>query len=144
MVKNFRLITQATKKKKGAAPSAQLSYASETLQKKSKSGSARMYSQGLSQAASQLEGQETVDSRNALSLVQALLGGQPSSPSTHPVSSDMLGSLLGGGASTQPASQGDDLMSGLMGALMGSAGTGQATSQPQNLKPDLLGGLWDR
>jgi len=146
MVENFKLITRATKKKKGAPPSEQLSYASQALQKKAKSGSARMYSQSLSQAASQLEGQETVDSRNALSLVQALLGGQPSSPSAQPGSSDMLGqmmgSLLGGGVSTQPASQGDDLMSGLMGALMGSAGAGQATSQPAEPQgADLLGGL---
>ena len=31
MVENFKLITQATKKKKGAPPSAQLYYASATL-----------------------------------------------------------------------------------------------------------------
>ena len=151
MVNNFKLITKATQKKKGAPPSEQLSYASETLQKNSKSGSARLYSQGLSQAASQLEGQEAVTSRNALSLVQALLGGQPSSPSTQAGTSDLMGqlmgSLVGGGATPPPDNlpenaQGADLMGGLMGALMGNTGAGQTTPQPSESQgADLLDGL---
>ena len=75
MVNNFKQITRAVNKKRGAPPSEQLSYASQALQKKSTSGSARMYSQGLSQASSKLQGQDSVNSRNALDLVQALLDG---------------------------------------------------------------------
>lgn len=148
MVNNFKLITRAVKKKKGASPSEQLAYASQTLQKKSSSGSARLYSQGLSQAASKMQGQDTVTSRNALDLVQALLGGQSSSQSG---SGDLLGqlagSLLAGGATNQPVDQprpeqGSDMLGGLLGSLMGGTGAGQPGSQPAGTQgADLLGGL---
>lgn len=153
MVRNFQLITKAVKSKKGASPSEQLSYASNYLQEKSQSGSARMYSQGLSQAASQLQGQDSIDSRNALSLVQGLLGGKPPASSAQAGSGDVLGQLLGsmlsGSTPSQPApqpGQGADAMGDLMGGLLGSLmGGGQAASPasqpPASPGSDMLGEL---
>src|SRR5512136_1774179 len=102
MVKNFDVITKALKEKKGADPAEQLRFASQKLNQSSKSSSAQIYSQGLAQAANQLAGQKAITAENAMTLVQALLGGQSTQPSTQPGSNDMMGqmigSLLGGGA----------------------------------------------
>jgi hypothetical protein len=76
MVENFALITAALEQKQGTPPAEQLAYASQLLDQNLSSGSARVYSQGLNRAANQLQGQSAVTSENALSLVQALLGGE--------------------------------------------------------------------
>jgi hypothetical protein len=148
MVTNFKVITKALKQKQGASPSEQLSYASEVLRQKSSSGSANLYSQGLAQAAAQLMGQSSVNSGNAMSMVQALIGGgKPAAQAQSGASSDMLGQLLGGlmggGQSTgsqaqQAEGQSGDLLSGLMGSLLGGgSGGGQSTSSGQGGGLDL-------
>jgi hypothetical protein len=148
MVKNFKVITKAVKQKQGASPSEQLSYASEVLAKKSSSGSANLYSQGLAQAATQLMGQSSVNSSNAMNMVQALIGGgQASKQGEKAGSGDMLGSLLGGlmggGQSAAPQAQqaegqSGDMLSGLMGSLLGGGGGGgQSTSSGQGGGLDL-------
>jgi hypothetical protein len=150
MVKNFRVITQAVKQKKDATPSEQLAYASQVLAKKSSSGSANLYSQGLAQAATQLVGQSSVNSSNAMGMIQALIGGgQTASAQTQPAQSgsgDMLGSLLGGlmgggqtaSAQTQPAESGSgDMLGSLLGGLMGGGGGGQSASSSQGGGLDL-------
>jgi hypothetical protein len=146
MVQNFKVITKALKQKQGASPSEQLSYASQVLAKKSSSGSANLYSQGLAQAATQLLGQSSINSSNAMSMVQALIGGgQSPAPTEKAGSSDMigqlLGGLLGGGQSTgttpqQAESQSGDMLSGLMGSLLGGGG-GQSSSSSQGGGLDL-------
>jgi hypothetical protein len=143
MVKNFQAITKAVKKKKGAPPSEQLNYASQVLSQSSPTGSAALYSQGLSQAAQQLEGQPAVNSENAMSLVQALMGGGAAPQTTQAASDDvmgqLLGSLMGGGAAGQPT-QGasDDMLGQLMGSLLG----GGAAAQPaQGSSDDVMGQL---
>ena len=154
MVKNFKVITKALKEKKGATPTDQLQYASQLLSSSSNSGSAQMYSQNLAQAANQLTGQKAVTTENAMSLVQALLGGQlggqqPQEPNQS-ASSDMmgqlLGSLLGGGAPagqpTQPVdNQPTDALGGLMGALLGNQTTSGSGGSSGSQQPDMLGGL---
>lgn len=143
MVQAFNMITQALAGQHGT-PSQQLNHASQYLAQNGQSGSAAVYSQGLAQAAQQMQGQPAVTSGNAGMLIQALLGGQqadqtggadlltslltgqggasqPQQPS-QPGGADLLGSLLGGGQ--QQGGAGD-----LLGSLLGG---GQQQSQQDN------------
>jgi hypothetical protein len=103
MVDTFEVITQAMREKKGADPADQLAYASEILRQR-KSGSAKVYADGLSEASKEFQGQQ-VTPNNAMTLIQALLGGgqAPAQQQQQPQDSGlgglggMLGSLLGGG-----------------------------------------------
>jgi hypothetical protein len=107
MVETFEVITQAMKEKKGADPADQLAYASEILRQR-KSGSAKVYADGLSQASQQFQGQQ-VNSGNAMTLIQTLLGGGQAAPQQQQPQDGglggMLGSLLGGGAAKQGQQQ---------------------------------------
>lgn len=153
MVKNFKVITKALKMKNGATPSEQLSYASQVLKSKSASGSANMYSQGLAEAAKQLMGQQSVNANNASSMIQALIGAQPTAQEEKAGSGDMLGQilggLLGGGGTATPtqeeSSQSGDMLGGLMGSLMGGGGATapaqEESSQSGNMMSGLLGSL---
>jgi hypothetical protein len=102
MVEIFELITQAMGEMQSAEPAEQLAHASKLLQEK-QSGSAQMYSKGLSQAAQQFQGQQ-ITSENAALLLQILLGGGEA-PMESSAPGDMLGSLLSG---LTGGSQGDD------------------------------------
>jgi hypothetical protein len=152
MVKNFKVITKALKQREGAPPSEQLSYASEVLSKKASSGSANLYAQGLAQAASQLQGQRSVNASNAMGMIQALIGGgQPAAQVENAASSDMLGSLLGGlmggGPTAAPQAQQAESSSGgmlgeLLGGLMGGGQpAGAAGQQTGGQSGDMLSGL---
>lgn len=109
MVEIFEVITQAMREKKNADPADQLEYASQILRKRSQSGSAQLYSAGLAQAAQQFVGKE-LNSGNALTLIQSLLGGgQAPPPAEEP--SNPLGSLLSGlvgGSQSKAADSGFD------------------------------------
>jgi hypothetical protein len=129
MVQAFNLITQALGSQQGASPSQQLSHASQVLGQNGTSGSAQVYSQGLAQAAQQLQGHSAVTPDNAMMLVQSLLGG--GQQSAQQGGGDLLGSLLGGGQ--QPSSQGGG--ADILGALLGG---GQSPSQPSNQSQDGL------
>ncbi|MBP9041569.1 MAG: DAK2 domain-containing protein [Anaerolineaceae bacterium] len=103
MVEIFEVITQAMKEKSSAAPADQLAYASELLRAKTKSGSAKLYAEGLSDASAKLQGKKAVTTNTAMTLIQALLGAQKKVPTstlaTKPstdAGTDLLGSLLGG------------------------------------------------
>ncbi len=116
MVEIFEVITQAMKEKKGAEAADQLEYASQLLRRKSNSGSANLYAQGLSQAASQFVGKE-LNSQNAIELVQALMGGgttnssQAAPQQSGGILGSLLGSLTGGNNQTQDDGIGaDDLL----------------------------------
>jgi len=104
MVDTFEVITQAMKEKKGADPADQLAYASEILRQR-KSGSAQLYAKGLSQAAQEFQGQP-INSGNAMTLIQTLLGGgeAPAQQQQQGGLGNILGSLLGG-AQQAPAQQ---------------------------------------
>jgi phosphoenolpyruvate---glycerone phosphotransferase subunit DhaL len=133
MVENFRLITRAVNRKKGATPAEQLAYASQVLSKNATTGSARMYSQGLAKAADQLRGQPAITQENAMVLLQALLGGQSTAQPSNAAPSDplggLLGSMLGGGQTNAQANQPEDLFGGLLSNLMGGS-SGQSQAQP--------------
>ena len=112
MVQTFNLITQALASQKNALPTEQLSYASQMLSQNASSGSSQVYVQGLTQAASQLQGQQAINPENALTLIQALLGGaQGASAPGSGAGADLLGALLGGatGAQESGADEGLDV-----------------------------------
>lgn len=136
MVQIFEVITQAMKEKQSASPADQLAYASQLLRAKSQSGSAQLYAEGLSDAATQFQGAKSINTNTAMTLIQTLLGSQGSvSTSSGGGSGDMLGSLLGGlmgsqQPSAQPQSSGSgDLLDGLLGGLMGGSQTSTAQGQ---------------
>lgn len=140
MVEIFEVITQAMKEKQNALPADQLAYASQLLRAKSQSGSAQLYAEGLSDAASQFQGAKSINPNTAMTLIQTLLGAQGSVPTSSGGSNDMLGNLLVGlmGAQ-QPAQQQavetqtggtGDMLGSLLGGLMGGGQTSQAQGQP--------------
>jgi hypothetical protein len=111
MVQTFNLITQALAGQSGGTPTQQLTHASQYLAAHADSGSAHVYSQGLAQAAQQMQGQPSLTPANAGMLIQALLGDGTNSSG----GADMLGSLLGG---SQGSSGGGDLLGGLLGGVL--------------------------
>jgi hypothetical protein len=144
MVQTFETITQAMKAKKNAAPADQLAYASELLRQKQSSGSSKLYADGLSDASVSLAGQKSINSGNAMQLVQSLLGAGQQAPaqSSGGGTADLLGSLLGGltGAQTSQAPSeltgagAGDLIGSLLGGLGGnsSSTTGQQSGIDMN------------
>ncbi len=122
----FNLITQAIGQKPSASPSNQLNYASQLVQQNASSGSSQLYAQALQAAASQLQGQSSINANNLMPLLQTLLGGgqQPSTSA-----------LAGSGGS-------GDLLGGLLSALGGS-GTGTQKGQTGGIQMDdiLRGGM---
>jgi hypothetical protein len=141
VVDTFEVITQAVKEKKGSSPSAQLAHASRLLADKP-SGSAKIYSQNLAQAAQTFRGKK-VTQDNALDLVTTLLGasGQASSTGGGNPLAGLLGGLMGGGSQqTQASGQQDDL-AGLLGGLMGGGSPQPQSPGQQDPLAGLLGGL---
>ncbi|HEY3310463.1 MAG TPA: DAK2 domain-containing protein [Anaerolineales bacterium] len=142
MVNTFQTIASSLEKKKGASDSAALAFAAKQLSRNGTGGSAQLYAQGLSQAATQLEGKQ-LDTRGAMQLLQTLIGG---GQSAQPAGGDVLSTLMGamGNANQNQAPQapqtgGDDLLGALLGGLAG----GQTPQQPdqQSDGGELLGGL---
>jgi len=137
MVEIFEVITQAMKEKKNADPADQLEYAASLLRKQAKSGSGKLYAQGVNEAAKQMEGKD-LNAGSIMSMMQTILGAGEAPASKPAASGDMLGSLLGslvGGGQTGGQSNGMDL-----GDLLGSlTGTGSADEQGGLDLGDLLG-----
>lgn len=145
MVQTFKTVQKAVAKQKDKPVSEQLAYASETLKKKSTSGSAQIYAEGLANAANQFQGKELTRS-TAGTLINAMMGMQGGSSSPTSASGGLLGSLLGGltGAS-QPQTQsgGGDLLGSLLGGLTGqqqAPQTQQSSGGAGDLLSTLLGG----
>lgn len=126
MVQAFGMISQALAGQQGASPSQQLSHASQYLAQHGTTGSAQIYSQGLAQAAQQLQGHSAVTPDNAMTLVQSLLGGgQQSAPQG---GGDLLGALMGGGQQSSAPQGGADLLGALLGGGQSAQpGGGQPT-----------------
>ena len=146
MVETFRLITKAMEAHPNAEPADQLAYASQMLRQRSDTGSARMYADGLSQAADQFQG-KAITPDNAMQLIQSLLGGgQPATQQaqTPQATPDLLGSLLGGlmgGQTTPQSTQTPQAQPDLLGSLLGGLMGGQSPAQTSQAQPDLLGSL---
>jgi len=144
MVETFKIIQKAVASKSAAPASDQLAYASELLRTHTSSGSAKLYAEGLQEAAEQFTGKE-FNQKSAGLLINALMGSKPSAQnSSDDFLSTLLGGLTGGSQSTPQAPVGGDLLSTLLGGLSGS----QSQQQPQpsqsggsDLLSTLLGGL---
>jgi hypothetical protein len=139
MVEIFGVINQAIGAKRDKKPAEQLAYASQLLEQRSQSGSAKIYASGLSQASQQFKG-KTVTPDNMSMLLQSLLGGQAPGQQSPNTAADLLGSLMGGvaggqAAGSQPASTPTDLLGGLLGGAVGSQST---SSQPGLDMGDIL------
>jgi hypothetical protein len=142
MVEIFGVINEAIEAKRDKKPAEQLAYASQLLEQRSQSGSAKMYASGLAQASQQFKG-KTVTTKNVSSLLGSLLGGLASGQTPSNVTSDLLSSLLGGGAGgqgsgSQPSSLPTDLLASMLSGTSGGQGAG---SPPADLPTDLLGSL---
>jgi hypothetical protein len=95
MVQLFNLITQAVADKPNASPSAQLTHASQVVQRQTTSGSAQVYAGALQTASQELQGQP-LNQDTAMSLITSLLGGgQPAQPAVTQQGTDLISSLLG-------------------------------------------------
>lgn len=137
MVEIFEVITQAMKEKKNADPADQLEYAASLLRGQAKSGSGKLYAQGLNAAAKQMIGKE-LNAGSIISMVQTVLGAGEAPASKPAASGDVLGSLLGslvGGGKADAQDNGLDL-----GDLLGSlSGAGSSDVKDDLDLGDLLG-----
>ncbi len=147
MVQIFDMITKALSSKAGAPPSQQLAHASQYLAVHGTSGSAKVYSQGLAQAARQFEGQ-SVTPNNAMMLVQSLLGGgMPPAQSNQGGALDAImdltkgekldandvGALLNAGMAFLGAKQqGQDNVQAAISALISGGPMGQSPHRAQS------------
>jgi flagellum-specific peptidoglycan hydrolase FlgJ len=118
MVAIFETVTKALEQNQGAAPAVQLLQASKALAP-NQSGSAQVYANGLAEAARQLQGQKQITPENAMTLVQALLGGGQGAAQGGDAAASLLGALLGGNAPSQPQEGAGDLLGALLGAVRG-------------------------
>ena len=121
MVDVFTVISQAMQARKDADPADQLQYASQLLRQR-KSGSAKVYAKGLSQASKEYKGKPQVTADSAINLVQALLGGgQASTLQSQNGIGDLLSGLQGGGGTTSQPTSGaaGDLLGMLLGGVSG-------------------------
>lgn len=96
MVQIFDLVQKAVSKKSDEPVADQLAYASKVLSKESDSGSAKLYADGLANAAKSFAGSE-LNADNLTTLVQSLMNvSQPQEQAPQSESGNVLGSLLSG------------------------------------------------
>ncbi|MEL7646096.1 MAG: hypothetical protein AAGU04_07525 [Anaerolineaceae bacterium] len=142
MAETFKTVSKAVAKKKDLPVSEQLAYASEALQD-STSSSAKIYAQGLANAAQKFQGKQLNENTVGL-LINSMMGTQePAQAASGAAERSLLGSLLGGvtGSQQQPSQPaGGDLLGSLLGGLAGGT---QQPAQPSggDLLGSLLGGL---
>jgi hypothetical protein len=98
MVDIFNTITNAIQEQPNASAAAQLGNASKALAKNTTSGSAKLYSAGLKNAADQFKGTQSLNTNDAMQLIQLLLGSTNTLPQSTSASgssgADLIGSLL--------------------------------------------------
>jgi len=146
MVETFNLIQQAVESKSGKSASDQLAFASKQLRASSTSGSAKLYAEGLQDAAEQFKGKE-FNQKSAGTLINALMGSKPSAQGgSGDFLSTLLGGLTGGSQSTpqtqQPApEQPGDLIGSLLGNITQQSGNNPQAQGGGDLLSTLLGGL---
>mgnify|MGYP006285634623 CR=1 FL=1 len=78
MAENMQMIVNALGQRRDAPPATALTQASRMLEEKGHGGTSQYYAKGLAKAAQQLEGRRTLQTSDAVSLVQSLLSAIPS------------------------------------------------------------------
>ena len=126
MVQIFKVITEAVQSRQEASPSEQMEYAGQQLQKSAKSNTAKVYAQGLKQAAERFSGKE-INTDTALDLVQTLMGGAQTEGTADSGLGGLLGNLAGQAAQGEQQAQ-QDSGGGLLGGLLNSL-TGQDATE---------------
>jgi len=107
MVQIFSLIQSAVSEKKQKPVSEQLEYASQVVDEKIESGSAKLYAKGLANASEKLTGDE-LDPSNIMDFVKGLFGAEKPQAEQKPEKKQgLLGSLLGGLLGKSSSSQDD-------------------------------------
>ncbi|HPS32159.1 MAG TPA: hypothetical protein PKW57_01520, partial [Anaerolineaceae bacterium] len=141
MAKAFTTVSKAVAKKKDLPVSEQLTYASKVLQD-STSSSAKIYAQGLANAAQKFQGKQLNENTVGL-LIDSMMGIQePAQAASGAAEKSLLGSLLGGLAGGQQQQQQTQPSGGdLLGSLLGGLAGGQQQQQTQPAGGDLLGSL---
>jgi hypothetical protein len=152
MVQIFDLIQNAVSKKSGKPVSDQLEFASEVIKEKAHSGSAELYAQGLSKAASNLSGadlnantlstlvknllnvekpEETQKTGSGLgALLSGLMGGSDTNSDDNEFGMDDL--LQAGLAFYQSKQEGDSNSDAIMDALLAASPLGQSSHRSQS------------
>ena len=110
MVQIFDLVQQAVSKKSDGSIADQLTYASKMLSKETDSGSAKLYAEGLENAAKSFTGSE-LNADNLSTLVKGLMNVETNEQPAQSSNGDMMGSLLSGLMGNQDA--GSEVDSGL-------------------------------
>ena len=140
MAKAFTTVSKAVAKKKDLPVSEQLTYASKVLQD-STSSSAKIYAQGLANAAQKFQGKQLNENTVGL-LIDSMMGIQePAQAASGAAEKSLLGSLLGGLAGGQQQQQTQPAGGDLLGSLLGGLAGGQQQQQTQPSGGDLLGSL---
>jgi len=109
MVGIFQTISKIVKGKSSVSQASQLAAASKEL-KKNKSGSAKLYAEGLERASKVFKG-KVINQDNAAALIQALMGGSQQEAKPEPpaeTGGGLFGSLLGALGGGQVSEQTDD------------------------------------
>jgi DAK2 domain len=150
MVHNVNVIQQALQANSGQPPAQALRQAAQSLASQGRGSASTHYVAGLQQAATQIQGKQSLDNNDVASMVQTLLGSVPASqasvtstPSNPPAHQPHVKPVLG--ADQPSGSSGDDLFGNISNLLGGSQPSTQPVSSPQPQAGgsilDLLGGL---
>jgi hypothetical protein len=127
MAQIFNLVTKAVGDKSKKSPSSQLQHAGELL-KKQKSGSAKVYAEGLMEAASTFQDQ-SITADSVMPLLQTLLGGGTAQQTSQDSGlGGMLGGLLGGGEEGDAGIDAGDLLNAGL-AFFSAKNRGDSTSE---------------
>ncbi len=111
MAKNLQLVVQALQSQKTKPPATALSQAAKVLQTRGIGGSGRDYAVGLSQAAREVKGRNTLEGPDVVSLLQTIMAAIPDQGSTAragtKTAGNVLESLLGAAGSAGAPSASD-------------------------------------
>ena len=155
MVQIFNLVQEAVGKKSNSSVADQLAYASKQLTKETDSGSAKLYAEGLSNAAKSFTGTD-LNADNIMTLVKSLMNveanQEPAQNNSGNAIGSLLSSLMGGGDSSgeddsglgmddllragltfmQSKQGGDSNMEAAMDALLAASPMGQSSHRSQS------------
>lgn len=136
MVQIFNLVQKAVAQKAEQPVADQLKYASQVVEKQADSGSAKLYAQGLSNAAKNFSGADLQSNTLGL-LVKSLLNVEE--PQTKQQESNILGSLFSGLTGNlqepEPKQEENDILGSL---LSGFTGNTTASESDKNIGIDKL------